>query len=238
MNSRSATRAPGIRRHRDAVAGGNRWVRRLAKHLAGTAGCQQRPGDGDYAAVAIAHDVARATACAIGDEELGRARVLQDPDARVLSHSRPEQAANLAPRRIARVQDPPDAVRRLARQRWRAVGLAIERGAPREQLDDVPGTFANEHIDSSGVAEAIARRNRVLRVQRGRIIGTEGRGNAPLCIAGVAFAWIGLRKNDDVARIRERQRGAQTGDSAADDEEVSAHIHFGMLAGSTLAHEP
>src|SRR5258705_8575397 len=28
------------------------------------------------------------------------------------------------------------------------------------------------------------------------------------------------------------------GDSAADDEEISAHIHFGMLAGSTLAHEP
>ena len=124
---------------------------------------------------------------------------------------------------------------RLARQRWRAVDLAIERGAPREQLDDVPGTFANEHIDSSGVAEAIARRNRVLRVQRGRIIGTEGRGNAPLCMAGVAFAWIGLRKNDDVARFRERQRGAQTGDSAADDEEISAHIHFGMLAGSTSA---
>jgi hypothetical protein len=41
-----------------------------------------------------------------------------------------------------------------------------------------------------------------------------------------------------VARLRERQRGAQTGDSAADDEEISAHIHFGMLTGSTLAHEP
>ena len=34
------------------------------------------------------------------------------------AHSRPEQPADLAPRRIARVQHPPDAVRGLARQRW------------------------------------------------------------------------------------------------------------------------
>ena len=219
----------GIRRHRDAVAGGDRWIRRLAKHLAGAAGCQQRPSDSNHAAVTIARDVARATACAIGHEELGRTGVLQDPDARVRAHPRPEQPADLAPRRIARVQDAPDAVRRFARQRGRAVTLAIERSAPREQLDDVLRTFANEHVDGSGVAEAVAGGQRVLRMQFRRVVRTKRRGDAALRITGVAFAGIGLRENNDVARRRERQRGAQTGDSAADDEKISAHIHFAIL---------
>ena len=87
----------------------------------------------------------------------------------------------------------------------------------------------HEHVNRVGVAEPIAGRQRVARVQLRRIIGTERSGDAPLGVARVALGSVGFGENDDVAGLRERQRGAQAGDATADDEKLAAHIHFGIL---------
>src|SRR6185503_9581847 len=127
------------------------------------------------------------------------------------------------------------AVRRLARQRRRAIGLAIELHAPREQLDDVFRALAHEHVHRLGIAQPVAGGDRVARVQRRRVVGTERRRDAALRVAGVALAGVRLREHDDVAGLGERQRGTQARDAAADDEEVSAYIHWVMLP---MLHRP
>src|SRR5262249_27374889 len=49
---------------------------------------------------------------------------------------------------------------------------------------------------------------------------TKGRGNAALCVAGVAFGWIGFGQNQHATRGRERHGCPQPGDPAADDHVV------------------
>jgi hypothetical protein len=62
-------------------------------------------------------------------------------------------------------------------------------------------------------------------MQVGGIVGADGGGDAALRVAGVAFAGLGLREDEDVAGARQLGGGAQRGDAAADDEEVRAKFH-------------
>ena len=82
---------------------------------------------------------------------------------------------------------------------------------------------------ASGHTEAVAGGDRVRDVQLGRIVGADRCGDAALGVAGIALARIGLGEDDDVAGFRQRERGAQPGDAAADDQEVAAHVH-GLLS--------
>ena len=68
--------------------------------------------------------------------------------------------------------------------------VAIERRAPLEQLPHVPRPFLDEHAHGRLVAEAVAGRDRVARVQAGRVVGTDGRRDAALRVAGVALGRI------------------------------------------------
>jgi hypothetical protein len=54
-----------------------------------------------------------------------------------------------------------------------------------------------------------------------RILRTNRDGNAALRIAGVALGWIGLGDDEDATMGREVTGGAETGDAAADDQEVA-----------------
>jgi hypothetical protein len=207
----------------------NRRIRRLSKHLAGAARRQQRPRYRDGADVAGAADVSCAVTDAINDDELRRGGIAQDADASVRTDARPQHASDLAACRVARMKHAPYAVRRLTREGRRPAGVAIERRAPREQLDDVRGSLTDEHVDRIVIAEAVARGDRVLRMQRRRIVRAKSGGDATLCVAGIALGGIGFREDDDLSGFGEREGSAQSSDAAADHEEVSSQIHFAML---------
>ena len=236
MNSRSATRAPACAAIAmpspvaidGFVVSRNTWpAPPVASSVRATA---------MRAAVAIAADVARAAACAVGDDQLGRTGVLQHADARVRAHARPEQPADLAAGRIARVQDAPDAVRRLAR---RAPASRRSRDRTRRPTTSSSTTYS----DLRGRARRPQRDRRGRRRPRScpaHAAPANRRDRAPRqcrpahsrCCFRAGSALVRMMTSPDFG---ERHRGAQTGDAAADDEEISAHIHFGMLSGSILA---
>jgi len=88
-----------------------------------------------------------------------------DANSAVGTHARPEQAANLAARCIARVQNATDAVGGLTRKRRSAVRITIERSTPRKQLEDVFRSFTRQHVHRNGITKAITGSDGVLRVQ-------------------------------------------------------------------------
>ena len=136
------------------------------------------------------------------------------------------------PGRIRRVQHAAHAVRAFGRERQFAVRVAVEPRAPLDQLARVTRPLLAEHADGALVAQAVARDHRVVRVQLGRVVCADRRGDAALRVLGVAFAGIGFRDDDDVAGRRQLNRRAEPRDSAADDYEVAAYIHRGY----TTAH--
>ena len=56
---------PGLEAHRNPVAGGNRGIRRLAKHLTGSPGREQRPARHHLRHAAVAIEKARALASSV-----------------------------------------------------------------------------------------------------------------------------------------------------------------------------
>ena len=141
-------------------------------------------------------------------------------DARVQS-----TRADLAAGGVARVQHAAHAVRGLAPERRRPGRIAIERGAPVEQLLHVAGAVVHQHVHGLAAAQAVARLDGVARVQRRRVVGAHRGRHAALRVAGVALAGIGLGQHEHVAHVAERDRRAQPGHAAADDEEISAQTH-------------
>ena len=57
-------------------------------------------------------------------------------------------------------------------------------------------------------------------MQLGAVVGANRRGDAALRVAGVAFGRVRLGEDQHAADRRERNRGAQPRDAAADDDEV------------------
>src|SRR4029079_2596985 len=105
----------------------------------------------------------------------------------VALQARPERAGDLAAGRVAGMEHPPHAVRAFASERRLALPVAIERGAPGDQLADVARAFVHEDLDRIAVAEAGAGFERVREVQRGRVVRAERRGHTALGVAGVAL---------------------------------------------------
>ena len=129
---------------------------------------------------------------------------------RMLADARPQQPADLAAGGITRVQHAAHAMRALASERGLAGAIAIERGAPVQQLLDVDNAVLDHDPHRVFVAEAIAGRHRVGEMFFGRIFGADGGGDAALRVAGVAFGWIGLGEDGDAAVLGEIDGGAQT----------------------------
>ena len=74
----------------------------------------------------------------------------------------------------------------------RPIGIAVELGAPLDQLAHVPWTVADEHPHRRVVTQAIAGCNGVGGVQLRRVVVAHGRGNAALRVSGVAFPGLRL----------------------------------------------
>ena len=134
----------------------------------------------------------------------------------------PQRAADFAAGRIVRVQHAAHAVRRLVPERKRAGRVAIEPRAPVDELADVARAVARPaRAPRTRRREPSPARNRVGGMKVGAVVGADGRRNAALRVAGVALVGIRLGEDDDATGRRERARGAQAGDAAANDEEVA-----------------
>ena len=72
--------------------------------------------------------------------------MIEDAKLRVSGHAVPKRAGNLAPGGIARVENAPHAVRGFPPQRRPSVGVAIELGAPGDELAHVAWPLADEHL--------------------------------------------------------------------------------------------
>ena len=142
----------------------------------------------------------------------------------------PEHLTDRSAGGVTHVQHAPHAVRGLATQRRLALLVLVEGRAPLDQLAHVARALANEHVNGLGETEAVAGRERIARVQIRRVVIAHRRGDAALRVAGVALARIGLGQQDDAADIGQRDRRAQTGDPAADHEEVGDDAHVAILS--------
>ena len=134
----------------------------------------------------------------------------------------PQHASDLASGGVARVQHAPYRVRRLAPERRTSAGIHVELRAPLGKLADVLHTLFNEHADRRLVTQPVARPHGIGRMKRRAVVVSDGGGDAALRVPGVALGRFGLRQDQHAAGGRQADGGAQSGDSASDDEKIRA----------------
>jgi hypothetical protein len=118
------------------------------------------------------------------------------------------------------MDDPPHPVAALARQVQRAVG-AVELRAARQQDLERLGRVPDDGAHDIGVAQTRTRAQRILRVVFGGVLGGERDGEPALGEPRVGVFEVSLQENEHARVGRRRQRGGQSGDAAADHEDVS-----------------
>jgi hypothetical protein len=216
---------PGPVGHRHAVAGRHGWVRRLAEHMTGATGREQRGGRARRHGCSILLQELDTDATLVLDDQGHGPRVRVNPDVPDPGHTLPERPAEFATGGVTRVEHAALAVRRLEREGRLAVRSAVELRAPRDQLAHVARTLLDQHRDRAFVAEAVAGRDRVGKVLRRAVVGPDGGGDASLRVTRVARAWSGFRQHEDVAGAVERGGRAQRRDPAADDQKIGSWHH-------------
>ena len=207
---------------RDAVAGCHGRVRRFPEDLTGATGRQQDRPSPNVAPAATFVEEPCADSRALVDQHFGHERMLDGHHGRHRANTLPQDTADLAAGRIARVQDTPHGMRRLAPEGGLSVRAAIDAHPPVEQLADVHDTLLDEHPDRRFVAQSVAGANRVFGVEGRAVVVAQGRGDAALRVSCVALAGLGLGENRDASGSGQPDGGSQTGDPAADDKEVRA----------------
>ena len=105
------------------------------------------------------------------------------------------------------------------------VAIAIEPRAPVDQLADEARPILDERLHRALVAEAVAGRQRVLRMEIRRIARADGRGNPALRMAGVPLVRLRLRQDEDIPDGTEFGGGAEARDATSDDEVIRAQVH-------------
>src|SRR3989442_438810 len=98
---------------------------------------------------------------ALVDEKIGDERVIDRFDRRPGGDAFPENAADLAAGRIARVEDAADGVGGFPAQREPSVSFAIEPSAPLDQLLDVSRSVLDENPNGRFVPQSLAGADRV-----------------------------------------------------------------------------
>ena len=107
----------------------------------------------------------RADAFSVVNQELRRRRVVDDADARTAADARPQQPCDFAPGGVAGVQHASDAVRGFASKGRTSIGIAIEGGAPVEQLVHVARSLVHEDVNRGWYTESVTGSHRVARMQ-------------------------------------------------------------------------
>lgn len=215
----------GAPRQREAVAAGDVRIGGFLKDLTGAACGQQHRTrvDVDRAPV-IEPDVDAAAVAALDVQARGQG-VIQDTKLRMSGHAVPERAGDLTPCGIPCVQDAPHGVGAFPPKGGPPLGVAIELGAPVDELAHVVRSLADEHLDGRDVAEARASLERVVAVQLDAVVWTQRRRNPALRVSRVAFGAVGLGDEHDRAVRHQIDGRPQAGDTAADHDEVRAKTH-------------
>ena len=212
---------PGASRHRQTVAGVFAWVGRVPVDVTDAA---RREHHGPRQ---MQHDrvpgVARQRAddMALLHDQLAGARPFEDLNRRRRLDRRAQRAHDLGAGRVAvGVEDPRDPVRRLTSQRQVAHVVPVETGAKREERRDPGRPLLGENPDTLGHRQAGGRRQRILRMRRGRVAGADRcRDTALRHRARTATAKLGFGDQaDPETRCLERDR--QPADAAPDDQHV------------------
>ena len=217
-------------RHGHPVAARDERVRGLSKQMARAAGGDERAPRAHRGRHAVAVDERRAHARAVLQIERQRQRVLEHADAGVGRHAAPQHPADLAARGVARMEHAPHAVRGLAAQRRPALRVAIEGRAPLHQLGHVPRTVGDQRVHGPRIAEAVSRGDGVACVKLRGVIGAHRRGDAALCVPGVALARMGLAEDGNLPDRGQRERGALSRHAAADHQKVGRKTHDAILS--------
>ncbi len=97
---------------------------------------------------------------------------------------------------------------------------AIEARAPFQKPLDFRRGLLDQNLHRVFVAQPRARRERIRVMQFGGIILANRRRDSALRITRVRFPCFCFSQNEDAARGREIHRGAQSGDSTADNDEI------------------
>ena len=104
------------------------------------------------------------------------------------------------------------------------MAVGVELAAELLQLADAVGGLVGEHHGGGALGEAAAGLERVLEVDRGRVVDRERRGRAAL---GPVGGGLGERAGADEGHARALARGGQGGEESgragADDDEVGSH---------------
>ena len=211
--------------HGDTIAGRHVRVGGFAVDLSGAAGREQHERRARDRQASIVRKEAGTRRAAILDKEIDHPCVCVCDDPRQGGRARPEHAPDLAPGRIVCVQDAARTVGPFDGELGLTIGSAVETRAPLHQLSYVAGAVFDQHADGAFVAETVAGRHRVRRMELRRIAWPDGRRDAPLRVAGVAFPRLGLGEDEDIAGSRELRRRAERSDAAADDDEIRAKLH-------------
>ncbi len=212
-------RRAGAECHRDAVPCRNSRIGGLAIDLTGTASGEQDGVRPRLVQRTVGTDEARARTSSALDDQIDDARMRVRGDTRQLGGALPERPPDLASGRVTGMQHAAGAVRALDRQRRRAVVLAVELGAPLDQLSDVARAVLHQHVHGTSVTQAVAGGDRILGVKLRGIVCANSRRDSALCIAGIALLGLGLRQNENVAGAAQLGDRAQGGDAAANNEE-------------------
>ena len=110
-----------------------------------------------------------------------------------------------------------------------AAGVLVEVRAPVDQLLDVLGGFADDHLDDVGVAERAAGDERVGDVVLEAVLGIDHAGDAALGVGAVGLLDRVLGDHEHAEAGIDGDRGPQPGDAAADDQHVGEEVR--QLAG-------
>ena len=212
----------GAEREAESVGGGAGRIGRVAVEGAGAAGGEDRRAGLDRRRFAGGVFDHRAGAAAGVDDQLARPRADAEIEAG-LRRFGGECGLDVEARPVAAgVEHAVDGVRALAAERDRAVRRAVELDAEPDQAAHRRRALAREDADGSGVAEARAGADRVRRVAFGVVVRADRRGDAALRLIGVGARERRLRDDGDGAAFRGDQRGVESGQAAADDEDVDA----------------
>ncbi len=156
-----------------------------------------------------------------GAQQVEHERVLDHLDPRVGEDRGDQGPRDLRAGRVAPgVHDPVAVMAALAGQGQLAGGVEVEVGTQGDQLPEPAGAFLAEHPDGPPVADADPGLEGVALVLQGRVVGTEGRGDASLRPAGRAVVDMHLRHDQHPTRAGRVQSRHESGHAGADDDHV------------------
>jgi len=153
-------------------------------------------------------------------QQIEREGVVPDRDVGRCRGLRNHRAHHFVPGGIPQgMDDPAMAVPALARQREMSL-LFVEVRPPADEVVDLAGRLAHDHLNHVSMAQAAAGRQRVLDVILEAVLRRHDPRDAALSIGAAALLHLVLGNDEHVERCRYLQSGPQAGDAGADHEHV------------------